>query len=326
MKGKTKPKKMNEALLAKLSQRIEQADRILIVSHERPDGDAVSSVLAFGFALQEESKQVVMALADGVPAALRFLPGSEQIVKKVEGDFDLIIVLDCGNQDRVGGILNGYSHVDINIDHHESNPLFGEINLVDGNAVSTTEILAQCFPVLELNITKTIASLLLAGILIDSQGFKTANTSPKSLRISADLIEQGADLQTLFFDAITRKTYEAVNYWGVGLSQLKRDGSMVWTSLSLHDRKVVKYSGRDDADLVNILTAIDGAEVAIIFVEQDDQRVKVSWRARSDFDVAQVAQQFGGGGHVAAAGAMVNGQLQEVEEKVIRATREALGK
>ncbi len=316
---------MNEAVLGKLGQRIEQAGRILIVSHERPDGDAVSSVLALGLALQEENKQAVMALADGVPIALRFLPGSEQIVKKAEGEFDLIIVLDCGSQDRVGGILNGYSHVDVNIDHHASNPLFGEINLVDGDAVSTTEILAQCFPVLGLNITKTIASLLLAGILIDSQGFQTANTNPSSLRISADLIEQGADLQTLFFDAITRKTYEAVNYWGFGLSKLKRDRCMVWTSLSLHDRKAVNYSGRDDADLVNILSAIDGAEVAIIFVEQDNQHVKVSWRAKSDFDVSRVAQQFGGGGHVAAAGAMISGQLQEVEEKVIQATRIALG-
>jgi phosphoesterase RecJ-like protein len=324
MKGKTRLK-MNEAVLANLSQRIEQAERILIVSHVRPDGDAVSSVLALGLALQEEDKQVVMALADGVPAALRFLPGSELIVKKIEGDFDLIIVVDCGSQDRVGEILNGYRRVDINIDHHASNPLYGEINLVEGDAVSTTEILARVFPVLGLTITEPIASLLLAGILIDSQGFKTTNTNPSSLRISADLIEMGADLQALFFDAITRKTYEAVNYWGVGLSNLQRDECIVWTSLSLDDRKAVKYSGRDDADLVNILTAIDGAEVAVIFVEQDHQSVKVSWRTKSDFDVSQVAQQFGGGGHVAAAGAVISGQLQEVEEKVIQATRAALG-
>ena len=316
---------MNEAVLERLSQRIEQAERILIVSHMRPDGDAVSSVLALGLALQAEDKQVVMALADGVPAALRFLPGSEKIVRGVDGDFDLIILVDCGNQDRVGNILNGYRRVDVNIDHHASNPLFGEINIVDGDAVSTTEILARYLPDLGLRITEKIASLLLAGILIDSQGFKTANTSPSSLRVSADLIEQGADLQALFFDAITRKTYEAMNYWGAGLSNLKRDEGMVWTSLSLDDRKAVKYSGRDDADLVNILSAIDGAEVAIIFVEQDHQRVKVSWRARSDFDVSQVAQQFEGGGHVAAAGAMISGELQEVEEKVVQATRVALG-
>jgi phosphoesterase RecJ-like protein len=316
---------MNEATLAALSQRIEAAELILVVSHTRPDGDAVSSVLALGMALQEKGKQVVMALADGVPSALRFLPGSDQVVKKVDGDFDLIIALDCGNKDRVGTILNGHAGVDVNIDHHASNPHYGEINLIDGDAVSTTEILARIFPQLNLVITKPVASLLLAGILTDSQGFKTANTSPLSLRISADLFEKGADMQALYFDALTRKTYEAANYWGAGLSQLQQDGDIVWTVLSLDDRKAANYAGRDDADLINILSAIDGAAIAIIFIEQENHTVKVSWRARSNLDVSQIAEQFGGGGHVAAAGAIIKGELEEVQEKVIHATKSAFG-
>jgi phosphoesterase RecJ-like protein len=317
--------KIDKAALAALNQRIEGAERILIVSHVRPDGDAVSSVLALGTALQEKGKQVVMALADGVPSALKFLPGSDQVVKKADGEFDLIVALDCGGQDRVGAILNGHASIHVNIDHHASNLQFGEINVVDGEAVSTTEILARIFPELGLPITETVASLLLAGILTDSQGFKTANTSPLSLRVSADLFEKGADMQALYFDALTRKTYESASYWGAGLSQLQRDGNIVWTTLSLEDRKAVNYAGRDDADLINILSAIDGAEIAIIFVEQDNHAVKVSWRARSDFDVSQVAAQFGGGGHVVAAGAMIKGKLQEVQEKVIRATKAAIG-
>ena len=317
--------KIDKATLKALNQRIEGAERILILSHVRPDGDAVSSVLALGAALREKGKQVVMALADGVPSALRFLPGSDQVVKKVDGEFDLIVTLDCGGQERVGAILNGHASVDVNIDHHASNPQFGEINLIDVDAVSTTEILARIFPALGLPITETVASLLLAGILTDSQGFKTANTSPLSLRVSADLFEKGADMQALFFDGLTRKTYEAASYWGAGLSQLKRDGHIVWTTLSLEDRKAVNYGGRDDADLINILSVIDGAEIAIIFVEQDNRAVKVSWRARTGFDVSQIAVQFGGGGHVAAAGAMIEGGLQEVEEKVIRATQAAVG-
>ena len=317
---------MNEATLATLGQRIEGAERILVVSHVRPDGDAVSSVLALGTSLPEKGKQVVMALADGVPAALKFLPGSEQIVKTVEGEFDLIITLDCGDQDRVGRILNGHHRVDVNIDHHASNPQFGEINLIDGNAVSTTEILARIFPELGLSVTKQVASLLLAGILTDSQGFKTNNTSPLSLRVSADLFEKGADMQALFFNALTRKTYESAGYWGAGLSQLQRDGNIVWTTLSLDDRKAVNYSGRDDADLINILSAIEGADIAIIFIEQENKTVKVSWRARADFDVSQVAGKFGGGGHVAAAGAMIKGGLDEVQEKVIRTTKSAFEK
>jgi phosphoesterase RecJ-like protein len=318
--------KIDKAALAALNHRIEGAERILIVSHVRPDGDAVSSILALGTALQDKGKQVVMALADGVPSALKFLPGSDQVVKKVDGEFDLIVALDCGGQDRVGAILNGHGGVHVNIDHHASNPQFGEVNLIDGEAVSTTEILARIFPALGLPITETVASLLLAGILTDSQGFKTTNTSPLSLRVSADLFEKGADMQALFFDALTRKTYESASYWGAGLSQLKRDENIVWTTLSLEDRKAVNYTGRDDADLINILSAIDGAEIAIIFVEQDKNTVKVSWRARAGFDVSQIAAQFGGGGHVAAAGAMIKGGLQEVQEKVIQATKAAIEK
>jgi phosphoesterase RecJ-like protein len=123
---------------------------------------------------------------------------------------------------------------------------------------------------------------------------------------------------------LTRKTYQAARYWGAGLSQLQFDGQIVWTVLSCEDRRAVEYPGRDDADLVNILSAIEGADVAVLFIEQDHEKVKVSWRSRNGLDVSQLARQFGGGGHLAAAGAMVSGNLQEVTEKVIQATKAAI--
>lgn len=314
---------MVESVLARIRQRFEQAERILITSHIRPDGDAVSSVLALGLALQEKGKQVVMALTDGVPAALRYLAGYDQIVNKPDGNFDLIVVVDCGSLDRVGSIMNSYDRVDINIDHHSSNLNFGEINLVNIEAVSVTEILALHFPALGLPLTQPVAEALLTGILTDSQGFKIPSTRPGTLRIAADLYDAGVDLPKLYFNTLSRKSFEAAKYWGAGLSRLQQDGHIVWTNLSCADRMAVEYPGRDDADLVNILSAIGGSDVAVIFIEQDSDNVKVSWRTRSDWDVSKVAQQFGGGGHIAAAGAMIRGGLQEVEEKVIQATKTA---
>jgi phosphoesterase RecJ-like protein len=105
---------------------------------------------------------------------------------------------------------------------------------------------------------------------------------------------------------------------------MKRDGKLVWTLLTLADRKAVKYPGRDDADLINIMSEINDAEVAVIFIEQENGSVKVSWRTRTKINVSRIAKEFGGGGHVAAAGAMIRGELQEVQEKVIQMTKSML--
>ena len=137
-------------------------------------------------------------------------------------------------------------------------------------------------------------------------------------------MEAGADLPDLYQRGLISRTYEAVQYWGVGLARLKREGRMVWTSLRVEDRQAVGYPGRDDADLVNGLASLEDIDVVLIFVEQGNGNVKVSWRSEPAFDVSQVALQFGGGGHVTASGAMVQGTLDEVEAKILEATRTIL--
>jgi phosphoesterase RecJ-like protein len=305
-------------------QRIEKANSILVTTHIRPDGDAIGSVIGLGLALQDKGKRVQMVLEDGAPSRFRFLPGYDQIVKQVDGEVDLVIALDCGEASRIGGVNSYIDHIDINIDHHASNPHFGEINLVDGKATAVTEMLGELLPAFGLEITLPVAEALLTGLITDTLGFKTPNMRPGTLRLAAELFEQGADLPGLYDQALSRKSYEAVSYWGAGLSQLNRDGRIIWATLSLADRKAVGYRGRDDADLISLLASISKNDVAIIFVQQDEQVVKVSWRASNGFDVAQIAQQFGGGGHKAAAGATINGDLDEVRQAVLKATKEFL--
>ncbi len=307
--------------LPAVTRRLQDARKILITSHIRPDGDAVGSVLGLGLALKAAGKHVEMALVDGVPASYKFMDCVDQIVTRPRGDFDTIISLDCSDLSRLGDVLDGYGLPDINIDHHITNDNFARINLVDVQAVATSEILAVILPASGFPLTQPAAAALLTGLVTDTLGFRTPNVTPAALRVAADLLEYGIDLPQIFENTLLQHSFEAIKYWTAGLDRLERSGGLVWTSLTLEDRKATGYPGRDDADLINILSSVSNVEIAIIFIEQTRGTVKVSWRARPGFDVSQVALSFGGGGHPAAAGAEVHGRLPEVRERVLEATR-----
>ena len=311
---------MDKALLEQVRQRIEAAQRVLITSHVRPDGDAVCSVLALGLALQEQGKAVQMVLSDGVPSDYHHLQGVEQVARTAKGGVDLVIALDAADQDRSGEVTRDFPAVDINIDHHVTNTKFAAINLIDPAAVATTAILAEHFPALGLPFTPAIVDALLTGILTDTLGFRTSNMTPKALRIAADLVEKGADLPMLYERSLLRRSYAALRYWGAGLSKLQREGDLVWTTLTLADRKAAAYPGNDDAELINNISIVEGAAITLLFIEQADKQVKISWRSQGDRDVSQLAAQFGGGGHPAAAGALLSGSMEEVQARVLQAT------
>jgi phosphoesterase RecJ-like protein len=148
--------------------------------------------------------------------------------------------------------------------------------------------------------------------------------TPATLRIAADLFELGADLPTLYAKSLLTRSFKAARYWGSGLSAIQLENRLLWTRLTLEDRQSVDYPGRDDADLINILQTVEDADVFVIFVEQNNGSVKVSWRSRPGFDVSTIALQFGGGGHKPAAGAEIQGNINEVISRVLNATRPLL--
>lgn len=310
--------------MKQIRARLDNGERILITSHVRPDGDAVCSVLALGLALKELGKQVQMVLADGVPSDYHHLQHVEQIASRAIPPVDLVVTLDAAADDRSGDALRGFDGIDINIDHHITNTRFAALNFVDPAAVATCAILAELFPELGLQFTPAILDALLTGILTDTLGFRTSNMNPKALRIAADMVEKGADLPALYERALLRRSFTALRYWGAGLSKLQREGDLVWTSLSLADRKAADYPSNDDAELINNIAIVEGASVVLLFIEQHDNQVKISWRSQGAVDVSQIAAQFGGGGHVAAAGAVLAGSLDEVEQRVLQATRATL--
>jgi phosphoesterase RecJ-like protein len=316
---------MQVGLNTSIKKRLAEAKQVLIASHVRPDGDAIGSLIALGLALQGAGKQVQMVLADAIPSSYRHLKGSEQVRTQPEGEFDTFVVVDCADFKRVGRELQAYGQPDINIDHHITNEKFGKLNLIVPEAVATSSILTDCLPQWGFEITKAIAAALMVGIVTDTLGFRTSNMNPQALRQAAILMEVGVDLPELYNRALVRRSFQAARYWGAGLSSLEHRDRLVWGTLTLADRKASGYYSNDDADLINVLSSIDENAVAMIFVEQREHRVKISWRAlEPGIDVSKVARHFGGGGHQAAAGADVEGELSEIQPLVLKTTQEML--
>jgi phosphoesterase RecJ-like protein len=317
---------MDNEIIGAIKERLTASNKIVIAAHVRPDGDAIGSLLGLGLALRDAGKSVQMVLVDGVPASFRYLEGSELIVKEPQGEHDIFITVDSADFKRVGKFFENFGQPDINIDHHKTNEKFGKLNLIEADEVATAAILTKILPVWGYEITRPIASALLTGIVTDTLGFRTSNTNPSALRLCATLMETGADMSDLYMRSLVRKSFPAARYWGAGLSSLEQEHGIVWSTLTLEDRKRSGYSGNDDADLINMISAIDGNKVGIIFVEQSDNHVKISWRAlENGFDVSKIAKHFNGGGHVAAAGADIPGALSEIQPLVLKTTRQMLG-
>lgn len=301
------------------------AAHVAVVSHERPDGDAVGSLLGLTLALRRRGQTAVAVLAGGLPGRYRFLPGADAVVSVVPPESDLLVAVDCAELSRTGLPAEQLRRAaGINIDHHPTNTRFGHVNLVEPEAAATAQILYEQSPALGLPLNRDIATNYLAGLVTDTIGFRTSNVTPDVLRVAAALEAQAGALAEVYDRLLQRRTFAAARYWGAGLSHLERRGNLAWTRLTLEDRVAAGYSGSDDADLVNLLGTIDGVEVCLVFIEQSASEVKVSWRSSNGLDVSRLAQVFGGGGHEPAAGATIAGPLDDVIGKVVEATQAAM--
>ena len=308
----------------KIDQQISEAiathQSFVIVSHIRPDGDAIGSALGLAQALSIAGKQVKVVLEDGVADKYAALPGAEQVVKQLPSHYDYLIVVDSSDPQRTGSVLQGLTP-DLVIDHHKTNLNFGKLNLVEDEAEATALMLAKHIPLWGLSIDAEVASALLTGILADTIGFRTSNVTAEALRVSADLVDKGANIHQLYYQTLVTRSLAEARYWGQGLTKLQFEDGLLWSELTLEDREKAGYFENDDADLVNTLSAIENVLITVLFVQQSPVRVKISWRSVAGLDVSVLAFHFGGGGHAAAAGADVEGSLSEVRERVLLATK-----
>lgn len=314
---------MAETTIERARAALNAAQRVVIISHERPDGDAVGSLLALTLSLERAGKNITPVLLEGVPSRFKFLPGADKVTSDIPSDCDVLILVDASDLQRTGFPVETLPRQpDINIDHHPTNTDFAKINIVNPKASATTEILYDVIPQLGLEIDIDVATNLMTGLITDTIGFRTDSVTPRSLEIASKLVSLGAPMAEIYSRTLNQRSFVSAQYWGKGLNRLERENGILWTSLTIEDRKAVGYTGSDDADLVNLLATIEGIQVVLIFIEQIGGKVKVSWRSRPGVNVAEIAFSFGGGGHEQAAGATIEGYMQEIQERVLTATRE----
>lgn len=304
------------------------AGAALLLGHVNPDGDQLGSLLGLGLALGHAGWPVTMAGPHPVPEPLRFLPGSTLFRHWAtpKGPFDLVIVCDCPDPKRTGGLLErarGPATAVVNIDHHPDNARYGTVNWVDVGASATGEMVYDLIETVGLKITPEIATNLFAAIHTDTGSFRYANTSVKALRTAAELVARGADPAWVARQLYETRRPESLVLLGGLLQQIEvsPDGLVAWLALPLTS---VPEEFLQAEDLVNYPRSIGSVKVAVLLKEVTERRVKVNLRAKGEVAVNAIAAKFGGGGHANAAGCTVEGALDEVTAKVLSAVHEAL--
>ncbi|KFN09177.1 DHH family phosphoesterase [Paenibacillus macerans] len=304
-------------------------DDFLVVAHVQPDGDAVSSTLAVGWLLSCLGKKYVMVNEGPIPKRMGYLWQADQIrdlsAEPLNRKFDNVICVDCADFKRVGMTKELFAEGAklLNIDHHPTNDGYGTVNLIVPYAAATAEILFDLIQFMGLELNEAIATALYTGLLTDTGGFRYSNTSPKVMATASKLLEYGVEgpgLSELLLEQMTLPQLRLLTRALNGL-QLTEDGKISWVVVTDEDLKFAGAVHEDMEGIVNYPRNIQGVEVGLLFKVIDEQAVKVSMRSAGKVDVAKVAQSFGGGGHVRAAGARVEGTLEAIVPRVVEQVR-----
>lgn len=318
--------------LAEIAMVIQRAERVLLCGHLMPDGDSLGSVLALGLTLEELGKKVTMAGPDPVPAIYNFLPGLERFLvgDPPGGLYDTLIVLDCSVPERLG---KGYQDllsrdtVIINIDHHAGSTPFGTYRYIDPQAAAVGEIIFDLLQLMQVSITLETATCLYTAIITDTGSFQYDNTKPDTHRRVARLLEIGVPAAQVNIRLYEEKPRVALLLLGAALNTLSVSPceKVCWMTVS---RDILRDTGAGDEhtdSLVNYTRSIRGVQVGLLFRELSDGKYKISFRSKDTVDVNRLAALFGGGGHPRAAGCVMQGDLGEIQEKIVAASVLAVG-
>jgi phosphoesterase RecJ-like protein len=314
--------------LSAVADAIREDDRFLLTTHENPDGDALGSLLAAKVAFDQLGKDSVMALVGDAPLPVEyaFMPLAE-LKRRWPDDVSerVFVALDCANESRIADPeVLGRVPLSIDIDHHHDNTRFGDLNLIIADASSTGEVLRDLFRELDVELTPSIAEPLYIALVTDTGRFQYTNTTPKALRLAAELVEAGADVHRVF-----QGVYESVQFAKLKLlaralerAQIYEGGRIVISYLLRTDFAEVNAAEPYSEGIIDYLRAVEGADMAVLIREpprQDGPTRRVSLRASVDeLDVSAIARKSGGGGHRQAAGFSSESTIEEITEFVRR--------
>ncbi len=313
-------------------QRIKSARHILVTSHADPDGDAIGSLLALGLALTKHGKQTTLYNESIIPAVYQFLPGVERISRRLgaTGDYDLVLVLDCGDLQRIGADWQAVGRMEclVNIDHHVSNTGFGHIQLIDPRACATAEIVYRLVKALGVAIDPEIAVAIYTGILTDTGSFRFSNTTPAAFAISREMTEIGVDPYHVAQRVFGSYSLGRIKLLNLALNsiEISHNGKL---SMMTVTRSMLVETGTQPEDvdgMINYARRIEAVKVAALIQEQTNGRstreghgsFHVSLRSDGTVDVAAMAGAFGGGGHFSAAGFQVESTPADIKTELIR--------
>lgn len=314
--------------LDEILEEIKKAESIVLLTHETPDGDAIGSSLGMKLALRKIGKEADLIVTK-YARTFNFLPNIEEIktISDVE-KYDLAISLDCATIKRI----DNREYFDkakktISIDHHGSNEMYADINYVNPVAPACSEIVLTMLSYFNIEIDKEIGTCLMMGIITDTGGLQYPSTTADTFEYAAELLRKGVDIADICRRTLQEKTKSNFELQKIIMENLEllEDGKLAFSYVTKQDLLDVKAEEGDHEGLVNIGRSIEGVEVSAFIRQEDDENIfKISMRSNGKINVSDICLMFGGGGHARAAGAKVQGTVQQVKEKIIKEVKKYL--
>jgi phosphoesterase RecJ-like protein len=316
------------------AEQISRAQRILLLTHVNPDGDAIGSLLGAYHVLRAIGKEPIPLASSALPAYGSVLPGIEQVAIYRAGDAlpdaDLTWMLDTASLERIGQIYREHgpalaSRPLMIVDHHVTNDGAGTLNLIEPHAASCADLLFRLVAAMGLSISPEAATCMLLGTTTDTQSFQTSATLPQTLRTVADMLDAGADHRLVVNAVYFSVPAATVQLSGLVLGQMQREGDLVWSRVS--QAMLAATGAADEAtdEAIIRIQRVGGMRVAAVFKERANGTVKISLRSVPGINVAEIARTWGGGGHAQAAGADLPMGLDDAEAAVLPLLRQAIG-
>lgn len=313
--------------LDNMLEEIKKANSIVILTHENPDGDAVGTALALYNSLKQYGKNPDVIIPE-YPSIFEFLPGASEIKKESNIEkYDLAISVDCATIKMLNGFSNYFEKatMKISIDHHSTNTMYGDINFVNPDSPACSQIMLVILDHFNIEITKEIGTCILTGIITDTGGFKYSGVTAETFEFVAWLLNRGVNVSNLYRKVLQIKTKPNFELNRIASNRLEffDDGKIAYTYITKEDEESVNAKSGDHEGIVEVGRDIEGVEVSI-FIRQTEKGCKVSLRSNEYVNVSDVCLILGGGGHQKAAGALVQGTIEQVKEKVLYQVRAQL--
>jgi phosphoesterase RecJ-like protein len=310
-------------------QQFNNSNKIIVVTHTHPDGDAIGSLIAMGMSLEALNKKITLYCESLIPAVYRFLPEVHRVVNKIGNlNYDMAVILDCGDLSRVGQTVSYLDQIPVivNIDHHVTNTRFGHLQLIDTSACATAEIVYRLIKQMGLPFSKSVATSIYTGILADTGSFRFSNTNKAAFAICQEMVEIGVDPHNIAQHVYGTYSLSRIKLLNLALDsiELSENGKLSIMTLTQKMFDETNTKPEDVDGLINYAQRIEDVEVAALIQEHHNgnensrttNRFHVSLRSDGTFDVAAIAAMFGGGGHSSAAGFSIEETLSSVKSRI----------